>query len=96
MWGWVSLNSLKVGTILIVIGCFLCVVNTTIGVIVIACGALAIIGLDDKPEKPAAKDQVTEEEPRVKIVGNQALLLDKDGFVIGASALPDTDKKQLR
>lgn len=90
------MNSLKIGTILVVVGCFLCLISTKIGIVAMGLGALIIMVGEDKPEKPASESKVTEEEPRVKIVGNQALLLDKDGFVIGASALPDTDKKQLR
>lgn len=90
------MNSLKIGTVLVVVGCFLCLVSTKIGIASIVVGALIIMVGEDKSEKPASESKVTEEEPRVKIVGNQALLLDKDGFVIGASALPGTDKKQLK
>lgn len=90
------MNSLKIGTVLVVVGCFLCLVSTKIGIVAMGLGALIIMVGEDKTEKPVGESKVTEEEPRVKIVGNQALLLDKDGFVIGASALPGTDKKQLK
>lgn len=58
-------------------------------------GALIIMVGEDKPEKPVSESKVTEEH-HVKIVGNQAYLLDKENNVIGVSQLPGTDKKQLR
>ena len=89
------MNSLKIGTVLVVIGCFLCLISTKIGIASIVLGALIIMIGEDKPEKPASESKVTE-EPHVRFVGNQAYLLDKDNTVIGVSQIPGTDKRQLK
>ena len=89
------MNSLKIGTVLVVVGCFLCLVSTKIGIVAMGLGALIIMVGEDKTEKPVGESKVTE-EPHVRFVGNQAYLLDKENNVIGVSQLPGTDKKQLR
>lgn len=97
------MDLMKIGVIMMFAGGIISLENSKIGGYILAIGAICLIvqGTEvKKPKEPEAETTV-EETPsnetvegfRYKVVGNQVLLVDKNGYVIGASAT--TERKQI-
>ena len=87
------MDSVKIGTLCILGGCFVMLANTKIGFIIIGAGVVLMIAAEDKKEAPQPKP--VQEEPRYRVVGNNVLMLDEEGNVLGTAALPE-EKNQKK
>jgi hypothetical protein len=82
----------KIGSVLVLLGCFALLVSPSLGMACIVLGAACIAVTEDKKETHVpVKPQI--EEVRYKVVGDQVLMLDSDGYVIGAASTQESSKK---
>jgi preprotein translocase subunit SecY len=92
------MDFMKVGTLSILGGCFAMLLDTRLGVVGIGVGALLIIASGEEKEPVKAQkpgESVSPSEVHYKVIGNQVLMLDAEGNVLGATDVKDDKIKRV-